>query len=171
MLLIYAVGLTLVNLFWLSLTLFGLPGTWFMLLTALGLNWLGPEPALFGEWTLIVATGIAFAAEIAEFFLSAAGARKAGGSLRASALAVVGGVVGAVVGTAVIPIPVIGTLAGASLGAFAGSIGGDVLSGKSVDESMDAGRGAAVGRFWGTVAKFAAGTVILVLLTASVLIE
>ncbi len=167
----YAVGLTLVNLFWLSLILFGLPGTWLMLLTALALDWLRSGEPFFGTWTLLAAGALALLAEIAEFFLSAAGARSAGGTIRGSALAVIGGIVGAVLGTALIPIPLIGTLAGASLGAFGGSILGDVASGKTVDDSMDAGRGAAIGRFWGTVSKVAAGLVILVLLTTAVLVD
>ena len=112
---------------------------------------------------------MALAAEIAEFVLGAAGARKAGGSRRGAALAIIGGIVGAVLGTA-IPIPVLGTLAGACLGAFAGSMAGDVASGKRVEESIDAGRGAAVGRFWGTVLKMAAGIAILATLTGAVLI-
>lgn len=166
-----AVALTLINLFWLSLILFGLPGTWFMLLTALALDWFQPGPPFFSNLVLVGVALLALAAEIAEFFLSAAGARGAGGSLRGSALAVVGGVVGAIVGTAIIPIPVIGTLAGACLGAFGGSIAGDVASGKTVDDSMEAGRGAAIGRFWGTVVKIAVGLLILVILTAAVLME
>ena len=66
-------------------------------------------------------------------------------------------------GTA-IPVPVIGTLAGACLGAFAGSLAGDLWAGRTVDHSINAGRGAAVGRFWGTVAKMTIGAAILILL-------
>ena len=167
---VYATILTLINLVWLSTILFGLPGTWLMLLSALALDWLQPGPPLFGKWPLATTAGLAAVAEIAEFVLGAAGARKAGGSRRGAALAIVGGIIGAILGTA-IPIPVLGTLTGACLGAFAGSIVGDVASGKTVDASMDAGRGAAVGRFWGTVTKVTIGTAILIILSTAAFVD
>lgn len=170
MIYLYAAILTVANLAWLSTILFGLPGTWLMLLSALALDWLQPGPPLFGTSTLLACAALALAGEVAEFLLGAAGARKAGGSRRGAALAIVGGIAGAVLGTA-IPIPVIGTLAGACLGAFAGSIAGDVAAGKTVDASMKAGRGAAVGRFWGTVAKMLVGATLLLTLAIAAIVQ
>jgi uncharacterized protein YqgC (DUF456 family) len=104
--------------------------------------------------------------EILEFVLGAAGARKAGGSKRAAALAIMGGLLGAVLGTP-LPIPIVGTLIGACLGAFAGSLLGDLWAGRPLLRSVGAGRGAAVGRLWGTIAKMLVGAVIVILLGAA----
>ena len=59
---------------------------------------------------------------------------------------------------------VLGTLFGACAGAFLGSVAGDVWAGRSVDHSIEAGRGAATGRLWGTVVKLALGSAIFLLL-------
>jgi len=160
---VYAVLLTALNLvFWLGI-LFNLPGTWLMVMLAVLLEWWKPGEYMFGWTTLYVTAGLAALGEVLEFVLGAAGARQAGGSKRAAALAIAGGVVGAILGTAV-PIPVAGTLIGACLGAFAGSLLGDLWAGRPMLRSIQAGQGAAVGRLWGTVAKMAVGGAIVVIL-------
>lgn len=166
MIYLYATLLTMLNLvFWASI-LFGLPGIWLMLLAAALVEWAQPGEYMFGQATLYVSAGLALLAEILEFLMGAAGARQAGGSRRGAALAIVGGVVGAILGTA-LPVPVLGTLIGACAGAFAGSLVGDRMAGRPMDESVQAGRGAAVGRFWGTTAKMIIGAVVLVLLAVA----
>lgn len=160
---VYALGLTLANLvFWFSI-LFNVPGTWLMVLLAIGLEWWQPGEFMFGWAVLGAAVALAVLGEVLEFVLGAAGSRQAGGSKRAAALAIAGGVVGAILGTA-IPVPILGTLLGASAGAFAGSLLGDLWAGRPVPGSIEAGRGAAMGRFWGTVAKMGVGAVIVVVL-------
>jgi hypothetical protein len=54
--------------------------------------------------------------------------------------------VGRIVGTALL-VPLVGTLIGACLGAFAGSLLGDLWAGSPLFPSVEAGWGAAVGRF------------------------
>lgn len=163
MIYVYATILTISNLvFWASI-LFGLPGTWLMILTAAAVDmWLVDE-VMFGWPVLLIAILLATLGEILEFYLGAAGSRAAGGSRRAAALAIAGGIVGAIAGTA-FPVPVLGTLIGASLGAFVGSLLGDFWAGRAILQSVDAGREAAAGRFWGTVAKMAVGGAIVVIL-------
>jgi uncharacterized protein YqgC (DUF456 family) len=78
-------------------------------------------------------------------------------------LAIVGSLIGGIIGTA-LPLPIVGTLIGACLGAFVGSIIGDVWSGRPLLPSVEAGWGAAVGRFWGTVSKLTIGAIIAVVL-------
>jgi uncharacterized protein YqgC (DUF456 family) len=164
MIYLYATLITLLNLvFWASI-LFGVPGIWLMVLVAAAIEWLQPGEYLFSQSALYVSAGLALLAEILEFLMGAAGARQAGGSKRGAALAIVGGVIGAVLGTA-LPIPVLGTLIGASVGAFAGSLLGDRLAGRPMDQSVEAGRGAAIGRFWGTASKMIIGAIVFVLLT------
>lgn len=164
MLYVFATGLTLLNLVFLSSILLGLPGTWLMILAAMLVDWLGPAEPMFPAGVLYTSVALAVIGEVAEFALGAAGARRAGGSKRGATLAIVGGIIGAIVGTA-IPVPVLGTLFGACAGAFLGSVSGDVWAGRAVDHSVAAGRGAATGRFWGTIAKLALGSAIFLLLT------
>ena len=78
-------------------------------------------------------------------------------------MAIIGGFVGGIMGTA-LPVPIIGTLIGACLGAFGGSLLGDLWAGRPLFQSLRAGRGAAVGRLWGTVSKLAIGAVIVIIL-------
>jgi uncharacterized protein len=160
---VYAVLLTVLNLgFWVGI-LFGLPGTWLMVLVTALLRWWQPEYVQV-SWTMLgVAAGLALLGEGLEFVLGAAGSRRAGGSRRAAALAIVGSLIGGIVGTA-LPVPIVGTLIGACLGAFVGSLLGDVWAGRPLFPSFAGGWGAAVGRFWGTVSKFAIGGIIVVIL-------
>lgn len=159
MLYVYATALVLANLVFWALVLFGLPGIWLMVLASALVDWLQPGEALFGRDVLLVCAGLALLAEVLEFLMGAAGARQAGGSRRGAALAIVGSIVGAVLGTA-LPVPVLGTLVGACAGAFAGSLLGDRWAGRTMTLSIEAGRGAAIGRFWGTTVKMLIGGVV-----------
>jgi uncharacterized protein YqgC (DUF456 family) len=159
-----AVVLTLLNLvFWVGI-LFNLPGTWLMVLVTALLKWWQPDYVQVSWTTLGVAAGLAVLGEVLEFVLGAAGSRRAGGSTRAAALAILGSLVGGIVGTA-LPVPIVGTLIGACLGAFAGSLIGDLWAGRQLFPSFEAGWGAAMGRFWGTVSKLTIGGIIVVILT------
>lgn len=166
MIYLYATLITLLNLAFLGSILFGLPGIWLMVLVASIIEWSQPGEYMFGQTTLLVSAGLALLAEILEFLTGAAGSRQAGGSKRGAALAIVGGIIGAVLGTA-LPVPVLGTLIGACAGAFAGSLVGDRMAGRTMDESVQAGRGAAIGRFWGTAAKMIIGAIVLVTLAVA----
>lgn len=160
---IYAVVLTLLNVgFWLGI-MFNLPGTWLMILLPAILEWWKPGLFMFSWTTLLVATGFAVLGEVLEFALGAVGAQQAGGSKRAAALAIIGSIVGGIAGIA-LPIPIVGTLIGACLGAFGGSLLGDVWAGRSLFQSVEVGRQAALGRFWGSIAKLAVGAVIVIIL-------
>jgi uncharacterized protein YqgC (DUF456 family) len=148
--------------FWIGI-LFGLPGMWLMVLVTAVLKWWQPGYVLV-SWTVLgVAAGLAVLGEALEFVLGAAGSRHAGGSKRAAALAIIGSLVGGIAGTA-LPVPIVGTLIGACLGAFAGSLIGDLWAGRPLFPSFEAGWGAAVGRFWGTVSKLVIGGIIVVVL-------
>jgi uncharacterized protein len=115
-----------------------------------------------------VAAGLAVLGEVLEFVLGAAGSRRAGGSTRAAALAIVGSLVGGIAGTA-LPVPIVGTLIGACLGAFIGSLIGDLWAGRPLFPSFEADWGAAMGRFWGTVSKLAIGAIIVIILVLAAL--
>jgi uncharacterized protein len=158
-----AVLLTILNLgFWVGM-LFNLPGTWLMVLVTAVLTWWQPDYVQVSWTVLSMAAGLAALGEVLEFVLGAAGSRRAGGSRRAAALAIVGSLVSGILGTA-LPVPIVGTLIGACLGAFAGSLLGDLWAGRPLFLSFEAGWGAAVGRFWGTLSKLAVGGIIVVVL-------
>jgi uncharacterized protein YqgC (DUF456 family) len=160
---VYATLLTLLNVvFWVSI-LVNLPGTWLMVLVSALVEWWQPGTFLYSWTVLCVAGGLAVLGEVIEFALGAVGSRHAGGSTRGAALAILGSIIGAILGTA-LPVPIVGTLIGACLGAFAGSVVGDLWAGLPLFQSIRAGRGAAVGRFWGTISKLAVGAVIVVVL-------
>jgi uncharacterized protein YqgC (DUF456 family) len=162
---IYVAAVVLTGIYlacWVGM-LFNLPGTWLMVLATALLKWWQPAYIQVSWTVLLVAAGVALLGEVLEFVLGAARSRQAGGSKRAAALAIVGSLVGGILGTA-LPVPLVGTLIGACLGAFVGSLVGDFWAGRPLFPSVEAGWGAAVGRFWGTIAKLAVGAVIVVLL-------
>ena len=163
---VYAVVLTLVNLLcWVGI-LFGLPGTWLMVLFPVLLKWWQPDQFMV-SWTVLgVAVGLAVLGEVCVFVLGAAGSRRTGGATRGAVLAIVGSIVGGIMGTA-LPVPIVGSLLGACLGAFVGALSGDLWAGRTLGQSLKAGQGAAVGRFWGTVVKLAVGAIIMILLAVA----
>ena len=147
-----------------------LPGNWIILGLAVLFAWLFPESADGGrgmDWATVgVLFGLAGIGEIVEFVAGAAGAAKQGASRRGIALSVVGAMAGSIVGLAAgVPIPVFGSLIGAvvggSAGAFVGAYLGEAWKGRHEDDRIAIGRGAFVGRLWGTVAKLAIGAIML----------
>ena len=160
---VYITSLLLLNTFWLFLVVLGLPGTWLMVLSAAGLYWWQPELDLFSEWTLVAVTGLAIIGEILELVSGVVGSKKAGGSKWGSVGAVVGALGGGIFGTVLIPIPIVGSILGLCLGAFAGAVAAELLlSGRDMGSSLESGKGAAVGRFFGVLAKLSVGVAIWV---------
>lgn len=152
---------------WLT-TLFTVPGNWIVVGLAAVFAWLFPVAAGRGiTWTAVfVLIGVALVGEIVEFVAGAAGAAKQGASRRAVVLSLVGAAVGSIVGISVgLPVPVIGpfvmALLGGACGAFAGAYIGEYWKGRTDDERVAAGKGAFVGRLWGTVGKLSAGAIML----------
>jgi uncharacterized protein YqgC (DUF456 family) len=115
---------------------------------------------------VLVIAGLAVAGEIIEFAAGAAGAAKQGASRRGVALSIVGAIAGSIAGLAAgVPIPVVGPLIGAvfggAAGAFAGAYVGEAWKGRQEQDRLAAGRGAFVGRLWGTAGKLAVGAIML----------
>ena len=163
MIYVYAIVLTLINLLcWIGI-LFGLPGTWLMILFPVLLKWWQPDQFMVSWTVLEVAVGLAVLGEVLEFVLGAAGSRRTGGSTRGAVLALVGSIVGGIMGIA-LPVPLVGPLLGACLGAFVGALLGNLWAGRTLFQSLAAGRGAAMGQFWGTVLKLAIGAIIAIML-------
>jgi uncharacterized protein YqgC (DUF456 family) len=161
---------------WLT-TLLTVPGNWIVVGLAAAFAWLFPSAAGRGiTWTTVfLLIGIAVIGEIIEFVAGAAGAAKQGASRRAVVLSIGGAMAGSMLGLAVgTPVPIVGSfvmaLLGGAAGAFAGAYVGESWKGRGEEERIAAGKGAFVGRLWGTVGKLAAGAIMLAILAWDVLV-
>jgi len=140
----------------LVLAAFTLPGLWLMLAGAGIYAWL-THGEFVGYKTLIVLLILAVGAEIAEIFVSGAGAKKAGASRWGMFGGLVGGIIGGIFLTGLIPIPILGTVIGICLGSFIGAFGIEMVVGKPLTQSAAIGYGAARGRFTGILYKIGIG--------------
>lgn len=152
------------------LTALQLPGTWLMLLATSLFVWLRDD-ALITWWTPVVLLGLCIVGEVIETVASAWGSGKEGGSKRGMLLSIVGGIAGAIVATFAIPVPIVGTIIGAAAGAGVGAALGDRWAGREWEPAWRAGRGAAIGRFWGAVGKLGVAGVMFLVVVAALLWE
>jgi hypothetical protein len=147
-----AILLVLLCLVGVALTLLTLPGTWLMVVAALGLQ--AYAPGTFSWWVIGAVIGLAALGELVEFLASAAGAKTGGGSNRSMLGATAGSLIGAVLGAPFL-FP-LGTIAGGVVGAGAGAVLTEKMwVRRTWGESAKAGGGAAIGRFIATIAKTA----------------
>lgn len=180
-----ASGVVICSLVGVLMVILTLPGIWFMILAAALAQWwswdqsqpVATDPAgiptstlahapnlMFSWWVLGIAVALALIGEIVEFFASAVGAAKAGGTRRGAIGSVIGGIVGAILGTAIVPI--LGTIIGAALGAGVGALLLERHDGrKTWKEATKIGAGAAAGRFVATIAKVSIAAVAAILLS------
>lgn len=163
MIYVAAAIVTLCSFIGVGLTFVMLPGIWFMIAVALLCQiWI---PGMFSPWTLISVVVIGILAEAAEFFASAGGAAKAGGSKAGMVGSIVGSIIGLIVGQILIPIPIIGALIGAVLGAGIGTITSERgIAQRTWSDSYRSGKGAAVGRLLSTVIKTGFACVVAMIL-------
>ena len=152
---------------WLS-NLFALPGNWALAALVAAFAYFVPVDGSRGvSWTSVgIVVALAVAGEIVEFAAGAVGAAKVGASRRSIWLSLVGAMIGSIGGAAIgAPIPIIGSLVaalvGGSAGAFIGAYLGETSIERSHGERFAVGKGAMIGRLWGTVGKFAVGAVML----------
>ncbi|MCC7191606.1 MAG: DUF456 domain-containing protein [Phycisphaeraceae bacterium] len=164
------IALVIANGFSVFLVLLQLPGTWIMLALTVAAAWWRWDHQTISGLTLTILLVMALVGELIEFFAGSWGARRVGGSKRAAVLAIVGGIVGALIGTFFIPIPLFGTLIGACLGAGICSLSGDMWAGRSWSDAWRTGKGAALGKFAGTIAKVGIAAAMWVIVTAALVI-
>lgn len=168
MTLLAGIILFVISLIGIGLTLITLPGTWFIVGSALLINWLWMP--VFNTWMLAACAGMALLAEIADFALSAAGASKSGGGRSGAIGSIFGGLIGAIVGSFVVPI--LGTIAGGVIGAGVGAFALERgVAQRSWEQAMKIGRGAAIGRAAAMFLKVAIAAAIGICLTADALIR
>ena len=155
------------NLAWLAIVPFAMPGNWLMIITTLSFAWYAQDAQLYSTPTLVTIVLLAFLGEVVEFFAGMGGAKRAGASFIGSVGAIIGAVTGAILGTFLIPIPIIGTLLGSCVGAGFGTWTLERIKGKTHDESLKSGLGAGVGQFVGLITKLAIGITIWVIIAVA----
>jgi uncharacterized protein YqgC (DUF456 family) len=160
---------------WLS-NLFKLPGNWALAGLVAAFAYFVPVDGSRGiSWTSVgIIVALAVAGEIVEFAAGAVGAAKVGASRRSIWFSLIGAMAGSIGGAAIgAPIPLIGSLVaalvGGSAGAFAGAYLGEASIQRPHGERVAVGKGAMIGRLWGTVGKFAVGAVMLAVTTVDAL--
>jgi uncharacterized protein len=156
---LYYVLLLVLCVVGLFINILGLPGLWLIVASYGAYAWVTWGREYVGLTSIIVIIVLALLAELVEFAAGAAGSKAAGGSKRGMIGAVVGGLVGGIVGTPIFP--VVGTIVGACLGSFAGAFLIEVAIGRTHEDSLKIGVGAAKGRFVGIIGKLAFGIAML----------
>jgi uncharacterized protein len=160
-------GVSIVVLFaWLGVALVAvtLPGIWIAIAVAFLVEWWRPE--IMSTWVIASAVGLAIFGELVEFFASAAGSKRAGGTRSGAWGSLFGTVVGMILGQILIPIPIIGAVIGGVVGAGLGALFAERgIAERTWGESWRSGRGAATGRAVSIVLKTAIAGVVAVMLT------
>jgi uncharacterized protein len=147
----------------LLLTPLGVPGLWIMV----GVLAVGAWTGAVGMLVLGACIVLAAAAELVEYLIIERMNVRFGGSRRAFWGAIAGGIAGVMIG---FPIAIIGPLIAGFLGSFAGAALATLYETRRVEAAARVGWGTLLGRMWAAGAKVAAGTVILVLGSASLLL-
>jgi uncharacterized protein YqgC (DUF456 family) len=171
MIYVWATILLISNVLAWGSTFFTLPGNWLILIFSIVYQLVLPadaHPRL--SWSVIgLAVVLAVLGEAWEFMASAAGAAKKGGSRRGAVLSIIGSLIGslggAILAAPLLPVigPVVGALIGGALGAFAGAYLGE--RNRTHSDRMNIGKGALMGRLFGTAGKLGLGLILLALIT------
>jgi uncharacterized protein len=160
MLYVWLILLVLLNAVCLALVLFGIPGTWLMVILTCLFAWWQWDTGVFSGGTLIAIAVLALMGELIEFLAGMVGARRSGTSWRGAISAIFGAMLGALLGTFLISIPLIGTLVGASVGAGLAVWVIETSRGQSTEHSLRRAVHAGLGQLVGTSGKMAVGVVI-----------
>ncbi len=173
---LWAVVLIVVVLASWGLNLISLPGNWLIVLAAVVyvLSATTEGRADFGWPVVAILVVLALVGELIEFFSSALGVTRMGGSRRGALLtlggSLAGGITGAVVG---LPIPVLGPIVAAllfgSIGALLGAMLGERMAGRELADSWQIGKAAFWGRLFGTLGKILTGSVMVVVVALALL--
>jgi uncharacterized protein YqgC (DUF456 family) len=147
------------------LDLVGLFGNW-IILGAIGILWAATGFVHFGLWSLAGMVALAALGEALEFALAGYGAKRFGGSKGSIWAALIGCLAGSVLGTPFMP--VIGTLLGACVGSFAAAALYEYLNqDRQLHAALWTGMGAALGKIGGLFAKLFCGLAILAMAAAA----
>ena len=150
----------------LLMTAVRLPGTWLIVLTAVGYGWFTGWERVSGV-TVILLAAAATVGEIVEFVASMVTAKRAGASRQAAWGGLIGGFAGMILFS--IPVPILGTLVGAILGCFVGAAVTEFIVRRKVGQGTKVGLFAAIGFVLGTATKTAVALGMAGLLLTSVM--
>lgn len=140
-----------------ALAVLQLPGTWVILISAVGYDWYYGWERIGWQW--LVGLGLlAVAAEVVDSLAAIVAARRAGASRRAALGALVGGFAGMLLLS--VPVPVIGTVIGGLVGCFVGALGAELTKRNDLAAGARVGLFATIGRVIGLAAKTSAALVI-----------
>ncbi|MDZ7860436.1 MAG: DUF456 domain-containing protein [Candidatus Krumholzibacteriota bacterium] len=147
--------------FLLNLLIFtGLPGGWISLGVILIYDLANKFTVIGWQWWVVMVVLVVIG-EVIEVLLGSAVAIKKGASKWGAVGALAGGIVGAVLGTSAMP--VIGSVIFGLFGAFAGAVAAEYIQYKKMENAINVGFWAFVGKLWAFFAKFAIATGILVI--------
>lgn len=173
---VYAALLVLSSIVCWVLNLLTLPGNWILVAVVALYAHFGPADGRMDvDWIAVaVLVGLALLGEIIEFAAGAVGTRRAGGSKRGAALALLGSLIGGMVGAICgLPIPVVGVLVaavlGGGLGALLGAVAGERWKGREFDDSWRVGEAAFWARLLGTLGKSLVGGMMVVVVIVAAL--
>ena len=113
------IALSLICLSAVAMTALRLPGTWVIVVAALGYGWWANWERV-GLWIILTLTGLALVAEVIEWLTTGIAARRAGATRQALWGGIIGGLLGTFFLSFVVPIPFVGAVVGALLGCLAG---------------------------------------------------
>ncbi len=167
---VFGIAMLGLNLLWLSLVVFSLPGNWLMVATVIAFNYYQGSAHVYSGVTVAVIVALALLAEVIEFVAGMGGAKKAGASFLGAIAAVIGAILGAIVGTMLVPVPIIGTLLGSCFGAGLGTLSVEKLKGKTFKDSLKGGLGASKGQLFGVVSKLTIGFIIWIIIAVGLFV-
>jgi len=146
--------------------IFGFPGNFIILADSVFYGWYGDFKSISFQ-VLIVLILLAVLGEVIEFLLGIIGSKRHKSSNSAIVGSIVGGIIGAILG---VPFLFgVGALLGAFLGAFVGAFLVELIKTKHVNQSMQSGLGALIGRVGGTITKGIIGFVMILITLISVI--
>jgi uncharacterized protein YqgC (DUF456 family) len=155
--------LILLNVVWLVVVIFGLPGNWLIVISTCLFAWWRWEDGVFSIYTLIAIVVLAVLGELFEFLGGMHGAKRAGASWQGSIAAIAGAITGAIIGTFLIPILLFGTVLGACIGAGLATWSLELSRGRKMDESVRCAVSAGLGELLGITAKVTVGIIICII--------
>ena len=147
-----------------ALVLFGLPGTYVIVIGALLYNLIAWSVEI--SWgTTAVLLVLALIGELFDVIASGIAVKKYGSSFTGMIGAVIGGIVGSIVG---VPIPVIGSVIGLFLGGFIGAFVFELIRYRNMKKAWNAGVGSFVGRITSIFIKIVLALIMVLIIMAAV---
>jgi uncharacterized protein YqgC (DUF456 family) len=150
---------------------FGLPGVFIILASIFIYAFATDFSDAVSVPFLIVLTILTIAAETADNWLTAIGAKRFGASSGSVWLSLLGGLLGAIFigGPAAFLLGPLGPIAGGFIGAFGIVVAYEMYLGKSRDEALRAGWGSFLGRMAGIILKLVMAVAIIIAVAVAVL--